>query len=353
MVANPIFRLLLIFTLGWVGALAAHAVALPIPWLLGSLLVATIAGVLKLPVDMPPRRLERIMRVVVGVTLGPAVATSVQQNSSELPLGIFCAALVTFLTMVFGMYWFQRQGGWSRTTAYLMSLPGGLSMLLALAGDIGQRPQVLLVHTIRVVSLLIFVSLLARYLGVPAEPSFLANSFSTATAAPWWLLLALIVVGYCLSESIPLPGVHVLLPMGITALAAVTLPWSVTAPEIFKTVAMLVFGCVLGLELASGPRSSYARIGLLSLIYTAVAIGMGALLAGGLSLLIEPQFLVLFLALAPGGIAEVSLVALALGLDVGLVALIHSCRFLFIVTLGPLGLNYLQRPQGKAIQPPD
>jgi len=70
---------------------------------------------------------------------------------------------------------------------------------------------------------------------------------------------------------------------------------------------------------------------------------VGALVALALARLVEPSFLVLFLALAPGGIAEVSLVTLALGLDAGLVALVHSCRFLFIVVAGPLGLHWLTR----------
>ncbi|MBX2824460.1 MAG: AbrB family transcriptional regulator [Gammaproteobacteria bacterium] len=350
MVQIPLSRYLLIFALGFLGAIAAHFASLPIPWLLGSLLVATIAGAINLPVAMPPRKLERFMRVVVGVTLGPAVATSLQQNAGDLPLGVACAALITLLTVLFGMYWFQR-GNWDRTTAFLMSLPGGLSILLALAGDTGNRPQVLLVHTIRVVSLLVFVSLLARYLGVPAEAAFLSSSFAVDTPSPWWLLVLLIIVGYLLSEHIPVPGIHVLLPMGITALVAVFQPLPVAAPEIFKTTAMLVFGCVLGLELASGPKASYGRLAVLSLVYTATATGMGALLAWGLSTVAQPEFLVLFLALAPGGIAEVSLVALALGLDVGLVALIHSCRFLFIIAAGPLGLNYLQRQARKTANP--
>ncbi|MBX2882470.1 MAG: AbrB family transcriptional regulator [Granulosicoccus sp.] len=336
-------RLAFTFLIGVVGALAAHVVRLPIPWLLGSMLLCAVAQLVRVPLQMPPARLERIMRVVVGVTLGPAVAASLLHNAADLPLAILSATLVTTVMVVIGTLWFRRYADVHDSSAFLMSLPGGLSMLLAMAGDVGNRPQVLFVHTVRVFSLLIFVSLLARFLGVSSEHGFISMSFDINTTSSWLLLFALVAVGYLLSENLKIPGAHVLLPMGLTAALVITTPLVIDPPELFKTVAMLVFGCVLGLEIAAGPKATYSKLLGLSLAFTATAIALGAGFAWGLSYSVSPSFLVLFLALAPGGIAEVSLVALALGLDVGLVALIHACRFLFIVVAGPLGLGVIRK----------
>lgn len=339
----PSCRLAITFLVGAAGALAAHALRLPIPWLLGSMLLCSLVQLRRAPLLMPPARLERVMRVVVGVTLGPSVAVSISQNAGDLPFAVVSAVLVTTLMVVLGTLWFKRFAGVENSSAFLMSLPGGLSMLLAMAGDIGNRAQVVFVHTVRVFSLLIFVSLLARYMGVPAEQAFIMSSFDAGTSTSWWLLLALVVVGYLLSENLNIPGVHVLLPMALTAILVITTPLLIEPPELFKTIAMLVFGCVLGLEVAAGPRATYSKLVGLSLVFTATAIAVGATFAWGLSLYVSQPFLLLFLALAPGGIAEVSLVALALGLDVGLVALIHSCRFLFIVMVGPAGLSIMRK----------
>lgn len=340
---SPSLRLFVTFIVGAAGALLAHVLQFPIPWLLGSMIVCALVHMLGVPLQMPPRKLERVMRVVVGVTLGPAVAVSISENAADLPLAIFSATLATTLMVVMGTWWFKRYAGMGDSSAFLMSLPGGLSMLLAMAGDVGNRPQVVFVHTVRVFSVLVFVSLLARYLSVPAENAFITSSFDISTTSSWLMLLALVVAGYLLSENVRLPGAHVLLPMGLTAILVVTTPLAIDPPELLKTVAMLVFGCLLGLEIAAGPRSSYLKLMRLSLVFTATAIALGAGFAWGLSHSVAQSFLVLFLALAPGGIAEVSLVALALGLDVGLVALIHSCRFLFIVLAGPIGLNMIQK----------
>ena len=102
---------------------------------------------------------------------------------------------------------------------------------------------------------------------------------------------------------------------------------------------MLVFGSILGHELGSGPRQEYPKLAGGSLLFTAVAFLFGAVLALVFGEFTGFGFLTLFLALAPGGIAEVSLIALALGLDVGVIAMIHLFRFLFIMVIGPFGLH--------------
>ena len=122
---------------------------------------------------------------------------------------------------------------------------------------------------------------------------------------------------------------------------------STEPPELLKTIAMLVFGMVIGCEVANGPRHRYLRLFSASAIFTLAVMSVAALLAIVLTQLVEQDFLVLFLSLAPGGIAEVSLVALALGLDAGLVALVHSCRFVYIITAGPLGVRWLFRRQTR------
>jgi len=103
----------------------------------------------------------------------------------------------------------------------------------------------------------------------------------------------------------------------------VTLPnvidtdWSLAPPPLLKTLALLVFGIVLGCEVAGGPRETYGRLFRASLLFTIAFMACAAVLAYVLDSTTGLGFLVLFLALAPGGIAEVSLVALALGLDAG------------------------------------
>lgn len=55
----------------------------------------------------------------------------------------------------------------------------------------------------------------------------------------------------------------------------------------------------------------------------------------------------MLLAFAPGGVAEMSLVALALGIDAAYVATHHVVRIFIIVVAAPLLFRLVRRPEDK------
>ncbi len=330
-------------SLGIAGGLLALLLHFPIPWMLGSLIVCAVARWAGLPLVSLPVALERWMRVAIGVSLGPSVAASISSSGADLPFAIAMALIVTTVTVLVGMPWFVYRGRLPRPAAFLCALPGGLTMLLALAGNTGKRAEVLMVHAVRVVIVVVSISLLARFLGVPPEPQPLLASLDWHNDTSPWVLAGLILLGYWLAERLNMAGGHVIVPMIMTTILALLTDVSMAPPSLVKTIALLVFGMVIGYEVANGPRGRYLQLFTISSIFTLAVMGMAAGFALLLVNLIDQHFLVLFLALAPGGIAEVSLVALALGLDAGMVALVHSCRFLYIITAGPVGLNWLRK----------
>lgn len=334
---------LLTFSVGIVGALLALFLSFPIPWLIGSLIACAVLSFTGVAIKTLPNFLERWMRVAIGVSLGPSVASSLQLTGADLPFAIGAALVVTTLTVVCGTRWFESRAGLPRPAAFMSALPGGLSMLLALAGDIGNRAQVILLHAVRIVIVVVSISLLARALGIPPEPTPLLASLEWHNGTSPWLLAALIITCFFLAEKLNIAGGHVIVPMIISACIVAFTDISIAPPMIVKTSALLVFGIVIGCEVAKGPRNQYFSLFAASTIFTVVIMASGAMFALLLTKITELEFLVLFLALAPGGIAEVSLVALALGLDAGLVALVHSCRFIYIILAGPIGLKVLQK----------
>lgn len=328
---------------GILGSLVAHALRFPIPWMLGSLLFCASGKLMGLPIKTLHSGIERWMRIAIGVFLGPSVAVSIQQAGSDLPFAMAAAIFVTTLTVIGGTPWFEWRTNLSRRSAFMSAFPGGLSMLLALAGDIGNRAEVLLVHAVRVVIVVVSISLLARVLGVPSVPDPLIASLRWSTDTSILLLASLIVVCFVLAEKLRWAGGHVMIPMVITALLTYFTDVNIDPPALLKTCALLVFGIVIGCEVANGPRHRYVRLFTASSVFTVVIMGLAAILALAMTNYIDQGFMVLFLALAPGGIAEVSLVAFALGLDAGLVALVHSCRFFYIITAGPICIKFFQK----------
>lgn len=330
-------------SVGIVGGLAALYARVPVPWMIGSLGACAVASRAGLPLAALPPVCERVARVAIGVSLGPSIAASVGAAHGRIGPVVVAALALTIATVALGTRWFERRLGLPRPAAYLTAMPGGLSMLLAMAGDIRQRPLVLVAHTVRVVMVVAFVSLLARGLGIPPVAAPLLSTLQLSNGTSWWLLGGLAAGFFAFCERVRIPGGHVIVTMIGTALLAGFTDLSIAPPEIVKTVAMLVFGVTLGMEVAAGPRDRYRTTFAAAALFTVVVMAAAGAVAEGLATWLGAPFLVLFLALAPGGIAEVSLVALALGLDAGLVALVHACRFLFIVVAGPVGLYLFDR----------
>lgn len=332
--------------IGFVGALSALFLSIPVPWLLGPLLVCTLISACGIPL-CPPTGVEKILRVVIGVALGPSVANSLSDSATRLPIAIAAAAIFIGLLMMLGSAWFRRAAGLSRPVAFLAALPGGLSFMLALASNVsGSRPMIALIHTVRVSSLVVFVSLLSSVIGTETPVSSVGAALEFNWSMSLLVWAALFVTSYLIANQLSIPGGHVIFPMVIAAAVTTLTDLNTETPVLFKTLAMLAFGIIMGCEVGSGPKHLYARLGLAALSYTAGAFVVAATIALTLELIVDETFLVLFLALAPGGIAEVSLIALALGLDAGFVALVHACRFLLIMLAGPIGLRMYTGAKG-------
>jgi len=326
----------------------------PIPWLLGSLLVTAMVAGAGVKVYQLPYSIEKWMRVFIGVALGPAVANSLGKFGIATILSVAASLTSIVLLVMAGSWFFKRFLSMTRGEAFLCSLPGGLSFMMALADDTrvatqGSRPRIALVHTVRVVSLVVFVSLVAYGLGTDKPDGLFIEWFSGGFTLDWQLpvLLVVVLISGGIANRLNIAGGHVTIPLVVSSLAYATGVVDISLPQVVIILAMLTFGSILGCEIGNGPRKEYPALAAGSIAFTAAAFVLGALLAIVFGKLTGFGFLTLFLALAPGGIAEVSLIALSLGLDVGLIALVHLCRFMFIMLAGPLGLRFVGKQPDK------
>lgn len=337
------------------GGAAAALVYAPVPWLLGSLLATALITGFGVKLYRYSLNIEQWMRVLIGVALGPAVANSLRDFGSSTLIAVAASIASIVILVVVGSWFFKRFLSMSRAEAFLCSLPGGLSFMMALADDTrvaskGSRPRIALVHTVRVVSLVLFVSVIAYFFGTDIQRTRFTDWFLSGLTLDWQLVLlaVLAILGGVLANVLRIAGGHVTLPLLVSVIAYTTGIIDIAMPQLVITVAMLTFGSILGCELGNGPRREYPGLALGSLLFTALAFAVGALFATLFGKASGIGFLTFFLALAPGGIAEVALIALSLGLDVGLIALVHLCRFMFIMLAGPVGLRVIGGASTKA-----
>lgn len=338
------FRQWVTLGIGLLGGLIACALSSPIPWLLGSLTATVIAGWLGLDLVPISRATSRWLRIIIGVSLGGFIAESLGQFSMTHSVAAAFALLFTALITGFGAWFFHKTLRFDGLDSFISALPGGLSFIISLAGDLGKRfPRIGLIHTVRVVVLVFSFSLLSILLGATLPD--LTIKASLAFSWNWELiyLFGLILVSGWLADHAGLAGGHVIFGLLLSTVAYKTGLISLPMPELCITLSMVFLGALLGVEFSRLRDASYLRMMSASVGYTFCALVFAGVMALFASRITDGTFLLYLLALAPGGIAEISLITLALGLDAGLVAMVHACRFFLIMLIGPIGLNYSMR----------
>jgi membrane AbrB-like protein len=150
------------------------------------------------------------------------------------------------------------------------------------------------------------------------------------------LLLLCAVGGALLAVRIRLPAGVMLGPFLASAALHLSGVSSAQVPVLVVHVAQMVVGSLLGLRFSGVARAVLLRGLGLTLVTTAVAIALAAAFALVLDRLVPATAPAVFLAFAPGGIAEMGLVAISLGIEPAFVIVHHLVRIIFTVSAAPI-----------------
>ena len=123
-------------------------------------------------------------------------------------------------------------------------------------------------------------------------------------------------------------------------------------PGAVVAAAQVVVGAALGSRFRGLTLARAGHAAALALGLTVLMLGMTVGAAWLLGRLTGIGIAGLILAYAPGGLAEMSLIALALGTDVAFVSTHHIVRIVIIVTLAPTVFLLWRRWSGRPAAPP-
>ena len=337
-----------VMIVGLISGTILFKLSVPIPFLLGSVLIIIFANKVSIKIQKPSVAISRWMRVIIGVTLGHSTAGNLNLFSWSTSFIILLAILFTIVITFTGMWFFRPLKGFNKRDLYISSLPGGLSFLISLAGDLGDKfPKIALIHATRIITLVFVLSLMAYFLGVESMTKVNADPFALIVSFDLWTILATIIVAGAIAEIFKIPGGQVIVGLVLSHIAYSIGFIQIAMPEMMITIAMTYLGILLGTSLMQGTNVQYSIIMSMSVAFTLIALMIGILISFGVVQSVDERFLLYFLALSPGGIAEISLITLALGLDVSLVVAVHASRFFFIVLIGSIGMNFLKNEVTK------
>lgn len=331
--------------IGTVSGIGAYFAGMPLPWMLGAMLGNTVFALAGVPLA-GPLKLRPYVLPILGVMLGSAVTSDLFSQMGGwvvtlvlLPIYLFVAASLSFLV-------YHRIGKYDLVTAFYSAMPGGLNEMLVLGAEAGgEERKIALAHAARVLLVILFVALFfGLVLGVRTTASTANWIALTAPSLPdYGFLVLAAVLGIWLGAIAKLPASRIFGPMIVSGAFHFAHLVEIAPPTVFVIAAQIVIGSIIGTRFVGATLSELRRDLSLAVLATAVmlcvAIVFAEVIVFGASMAHSQSFL----AFAPGGLTEMSLLALAMDQDVAYVSTIHIVRITVVIAVAPLFFGVVKR----------
>lgn len=318
------------------GGAAFFALGMPLAWMLGSMIVVTALALCGMRPSIH-HQLRAVMVAVLGVFLGSAFTPDVVGRALQWAQAL--AVLASYIVAGSGLVYLylRRVGGFDAVTAYFSSTPGGLGEMVIASEEMGgDSRRVSLVHTTRIIIIVIVIPFWFRLAMDVDVPSLMPPTPGVeAQSLDWAILIGCAAVGWPLAHFCRVPAAALVGPMILSALTHFTGLTEVKPPAVPVAAAQLVIGAAVGCRFVGMALSLVWRTVRVAFVSTLVLLGLGVVMTLIFSNMIGVEPEAMALVLAPGGLAEMSLIALALGVDTAFVSTMHVCRIVIIVILGP------------------
>lgn len=336
-------RILNGFAAAFFGVWVFHTLDLPLPWLLGPISACLIAALMGLKMR-GIQRLNESMRTILGVAVGATLTPAVLLSLPSMWPTLLLVPLMTLAIGLVGIPYFLKVWKFDFPTAYYSAMPGGLQDMVLFGEKAGADVRTLsLIHATRVAVIVIILPFILKGLwdaDLTTPPGKPADTLPVSQMA---LMLGCALIGWWAATRVNMFGASILGPLVATGILTsigviqfrppVEAIW---AAQFF--IGMTIGGKYSGITLAEARRDLAAGLGfclilmILTLVFVEAIYGFN--LAPGMEAL---------LAFAPGGQAEMTVLALIVGADIAFVATHHILRIFFVIMGAPIAAHIAQR----------
>jgi uncharacterized protein len=330
------------FGVGLIGGYAADFLRFPLPYMTGSLLITAALGLAGVPVrSLWQARAagQFVTGAAVGTSFTPAILVTMVTLLPVMVLGTIVSMGIAGIAALILMRIAQLEP----KSALLATLPGGVIEMGNVAQRVGADPlPILVLQTMRVGLTVCAMPFVVTWL---AEASA-RNVVLSGEPMSWLAMLALMAasfVGGLALNKFKLPNSWFLGSLFVmSALGAMGLiPGRV--PEPILIIAQVIIGVSIGTQYKHEFLTRLLRLLLSSLVTVPFALVMLTLLAALFSLFVALPMTTLVLALAPAGIAEMSLTGKVLGLDAALITGFQIVRIVLVLSVAGAAARLFER----------
>lgn len=326
-------RLMLTYAVAGVGVAVFLWLHLPLPWLIGPIVSCLIAALLGAPLK-GNKLVNDAMRSILGVAVGATFTVAVLISMAGMwPTLLMIPVMVATIGAI-GVPYFQRIWGFDFATSYYSAMPGGLQDMLAFGEEAGGDVRALsLIHATRVMVVVVALPfILQGYWG--ADLSSPPGAPATSIAPSQLLIMVFCgIVGWRVAKAVGLFGASILGPLILAAILALLGVLEHRPPAEAIWLAQFFIGMSVGSKYAGVTLREVRKDVAAALGFCLILIALTFVFAEIIYLADLAPPMETLLAFAPGGQAEMTVLALIVGADMAFVIAHHVLR-IFVVILG-------------------
>ncbi|AEM42175.1 AbrB family transcriptional regulator [Ketogulonicigenium vulgare] len=343
-------RHILGLVLATLAGFGAYALKMPLPWMMGPMLVMAALSIARAPIA-GPGRIRPFVIPILGVMMGSRVTVEMFGQIGDWALAVIGLVPVLIVSAWIGYVIYRKTLKMDPVTAFFSAMPGGLNEMFVLgAAAGGDDRQIALAHATRIMMTVSLIALLfGAIYGVSTSNSGGSNwvALDVPSVLDYALLAACAVLGRTVARLLHLPAPDLMGPMVLSG-AAHMIGWvQVPPPTVLVNGAQIIMGATIGARFLGLPARAVLRAMVPSAIVAMIMIGTTYLFALGLTQITDIPPPQAFLGYAAGGVTEMSLLALAMDEEVAYVSTLHILRIVLIIAVAQpifLGLRrYLVR----------
>ena len=325
---------LILFLVSWALGYLFYSFAIPIPYVVGGI---TGAFVSKTFIDKDtkwPALWRNLMMCVAGYEIGRSCTVETVIDIIDEAGGVVIATV-----SIMASIWVYKRSDSNLISCVMGCSPGGMSLMTVLAEEDKRADMNLVVvgQSLRLFCVVASVPFLAMQM---MEDPSAVTTIPTHDEWPWPILIPICVAGYLFGIKFKLPSKQLLGPILFAAMFSVLIHPTESAPRLLMIVTQLNIGLYIGTQLEKDRLMALGSTMPHLVLTNAVMIGVSVAMAIFLSGVYGFSLITAFLAMAPGGIAEMCIAGLAMGADVPIILAYQLFRLLTINFLSPYLINW-------------
>lgn len=322
------------------GAGVFSFLGLPLPFLFGPMAACLIAALIGAPLK-GLGQISIAARTILGVAVGASITPDLLHQLPLMAASLALVPLYIALIALVGVPFFTRVCGYDPVTAFYAAMPGGLQDMVIFGAEAGGNVRVLsLVHATRVLIIVTIAPiLLINLYGVTLNNPIGAP----ITSLPLWdlaLMGVAALVGWKGGERLNLFGASILGPMIVAAVFSLMGWIHMRPPKEAILVAQYFIGMGIGVYYVGVTLRELRQVVLAGVAFVILLAILAAAFAELVITLGFAPKTEAFLAYAPGGQAEMTVLAIVSGADLGFVITHHLTRIILVITGAPIAARF-------------